>query len=279
MNRRRFLRDSASLLVPAMLAPAARAVGLITQSGPRRFVSGGPTYDAQLLYTSQDMTFVNDPGSNSVEWRTDEAQGYARITYAVTGVAGLKHTLVNQTSAQVYVSYYVRRHENPCSKQLKVNGVGSGADRNNYTFGPTANGYSDNECYLYYGDAVSGGNDNSVDLRMDGVLTGGGVFSRAEPTYTSIPARVFQDVTGTVWERYEVYAKFNSIGAKDGRFGIAKNGTRIFQLDDVYNCSDDANARFRDYIGIGEYTANGTGFFEDYKRVDISTSYVPSWMT
>lgn len=234
------------------------------------------SYDAQLLYTSQDMTFNNDPG-NTVEWRTDEAEGYARIHYDNPGFCGLQHTLANQTSAQVYVSYYVRRHENPCSKQLKVNGVGSGADRNNYTFGPTANGYSDNECYLYYGDAVSGGNDNSVVFRMDAALTGGGAFSRAEPTYTSAPARVFQDVTGTVWERYEVYAKFNSIGVQNGRFGVAKNGVLVFQIDDVWNCSDDTNARFRDYIGVGEYTSN-SGFIEDYKRVDISTSYVPSWM-
>lgn len=272
------MRNAAGLLVPAVLAPAARA-GLISQSGPRFFADDSPTFDAQLLYTSQDMSFRNDPGTTSVEWRTDEAEGYARLSYNGSGFAGLYHILANQTSAQVYVSYWVRRHGLPCTKQLKINGVGVGADRNNSTWGPSANSYATNEFTLQFGDAVSGGNDNSVSLYMDGSLTGGGAFTRAEPTYTYAPAQVTQDISGSVWIHGEVYTLHNSIGQKNGRFGAAINGVQVIQLDDVYNASDDASARFRDYVGIAEYTGNASAFIEDYKRVDISTSYVPSWMT
>ena len=255
---------------------------LITRTS---IAAGGesPSFDAQLLYTSQDMSFNNgDVPSNTDEWRTAEAEGYARIGYNATGFSGLIHDLVNTTSPQIYVAYSVRRHEAATSKQLKINGFGTGEDRNNCTFGPTAFGYSDDEAFLYWGDAVSGGNDNNATYNLLGSLVSGSL-TRAAATDTYSPARVFQDVTGTVWERYAVFALFNSIGAKDGRFGVARyvagSWERIFQFDDVYNCSDDANARYRDYVGIGEYTGNGTGFIEDYKRVDISTSYVPPWMT
>lgn len=67
VNRRAFLRGAAGLLVPAMLPRAVRA-GLITQSGPRRFVSGGSepaTFDFYISPTGSDS---NDGLTTSTPW-------------------------------------------------------------------------------------------------------------------------------------------------------------------------------------------------------------------
>jgi hypothetical protein len=236
----------------------------------------GPAFDFSGLYTSQNMTVDdNTSGADAITWRTDEAEPYARITYNAAGTIRLLHSLLNRSANQMYVSYYVRRFGMPCSKQCKFFGqIVSGA-YSNTTFGPTAGGYSDNEFFIYYGDTTTGGNDNSVQLHLDGTLISSS-YSRAAPTFVYAPSRAFQTVDGSAFDHMEVFAKYNSNSTQNGEFGIARNGSRIFQESNAFNTPN--GCQLRDYFTLGDFSAS-SGFFEDYKKVDMSTSYRPSWMT
>lgn len=92
MNRRHFLRNAAGLLVPAMAPSAARAAGLITQSGSRRFVSAGSGFLSQNF----------ESGSLGASWGQSADVGHGVTVESGAGViAGTYSCRLRFPSGQV----------------------------------------------------------------------------------------------------------------------------------------------------------------------------------
>ena len=216
-------------------------------------------------------------GSNSYNW-SDSDGGYVTLTYNSANTSGLEWDFPNTSTYQVWVKYDVQRSSTKASKQLKIFSQGSPTNPSNATFGPTSGGYTNATSYsVYYSDRVAGG-DNQVAYLMTGALTGGAVLSRDGPTKVITSTSVSQSTTGTVWETYEVFIKFNDEGAKNGEIAIRKDGVTRLYLTDVWNAGEGNEAlfRMRDYISLGAYSAT-SGFSEKYRKFKVSYDR-PYWL-
>ena len=83
-----------------------------------------PTFVAQKLYTAQDMGAQGIDGvKRELDWITNEAEPFARLTYNDEGVGGLIYFFQDPAETSFYCSFYQRRHSlTDNSKCFKVNG-------------------------------------------------------------------------------------------------------------------------------------------------------------
>lgn len=221
------------------------------------------TYAAELLTSGLTGLTEMNPGTNTSVW---DAGGFARITYNVSGTYGLRFT-PDTTKTQVYVRFELRRNQLNTTKQFKL--LGNGAILSNATMGAAGGGYTGNLYYIGYGDNVASENDGTCITRMDGTLQGGSAYTRTPPTDVYSPAMVYQDYSGTVWEQYELFWKYNDSGVANGEIIIWKDSVLIFHFTNVYNCADGVGNNTLGQIGIGEYSGNA-GVYEDYRNLSIS---------
>lgn len=223
-------------------------------------------------------------GVNTYTW--DSSNNCVRITYNAAFTSGLQWIFPDATRDQVYVKYSLRRNSSNTSKQLKCTGQGiiAGANVSNFTFGPSIGGYTGRTSIgLQYGDNPdpAGSNDNKIGYKMDGTEAGGTQFLRPlqKPLILhKSTSDITQNVSGTVWETYEVFAKFGDPGARNGEFAIRKDGELLFHIKDVWNTADgnESTHQKRRYVGIAEYSG-ATGFYEEYKDLKISYER-PTWL-
>ena len=240
-----------------------------------------PAFAAQKLYTSQDMVAQGIDGVNrELDWITNEAEPFARLTYNAGGVGGLIYLFQNPAETSFYCSFYQRRHSlTDNSKCFKVNGKEINSptnfDKSNITI-TSGVSYTGSNLKAQSGDSQTGSNDNAFNYDMTGAKQGA-AYTRAAPTIVyGAPAIFSPDTSGTVWEHYEYYSKRNSDGTPDGELGIRVNGVLQLQIGDMYNCAD--GFQEMNSLGLGEYAqVNTAPFFEDYKKVDIGYDR-PSWM-
>lgn len=205
--------------------------------------------------------FTLDQSHGTISWNP---AGYAELVWTSEGVNSLNYPIVGDYDA-VYVEYEVLRNSNHRSKQLKLpaRGLGGSGKASNVTLGPTVGAYDGaNAGYmgLSYSDSIAGG-DNYTSINMKGVLAGGGARTRAAPTIVTAQASdVFQDVTGSVWERWGLWWKCNSVGLQNGECAVLRNGVIQLHEEDMYNCGepeDDYRYRAAAWLGntmqVGSY--------------------------
>jgi len=221
-------------------------------------------------------------GVNTYAW--DSANSCVRITYNTAATSGLEWSFPDALRDQVYIKYDIRRNNTKCSKQIKIfsQGISSSPQKySNATIGPSGGGYTGTSYSIQYGDNPSSNNDNAIGYKMNGTTIGGTVFRKGLQTPYIIhksTADVTQNVAGTVWETYEIFAKFGDPGARNGEFAVRKNGEVVFHAKDVWNTADDdpANHQKRKKVTIGAYSAS-TDFYEEYKNLKISYER-PLWL-
>lgn len=228
----------------------------------------------------------NDTSSGVNTYTWDSSNNCVRITYNSANTSGLQWIFPDATRDQVYVKYSLRRNSSNTSKQLKCTGQGiiAGSNVSNFTFGPSIGGYvGKTSIGLQYGDNPdpAGSNDNKIGYKMDGTEAGGTQFFRPlqKPLILhKSTSDITQNVSGTVWETYEVFAKFGDPGARNGEFAIRKDGELLFHIKDVWNTADgnESTHQKRRYVGIAEYSG-ATGFYEEYKDLKISYER-PTWL-
>jgi len=228
----------------------------------------------------------NDTSSGVNTYTWDSSNNCVRITYNSASTSGLQWIFPDATRDQVYVKYSLRRNSSNTSKQLKCTGQGiiAGSNVSNFTFGASIGGYTGRTSIgLQYGDNPdpAGSNDNKIGYKMDGTEAGGTQFLRPlqKPLILhKSTSDITQNVSGTVWETYEVFAKFGDPGARNGEFAIRKDGELLFHIKDVWNTADgnESTHQKRRYVGIAEYSG-ATGFYEEYKDLKISYER-PTWL-
>lgn len=248
--------------------------------------SSGMTFQLVSLVTgiNNGLAMQDDGGTtigtnpNTINWMSDASGSFARITYNKPGTFGLRWGFAQTGVHQIYIKYDVRRHFNNCSKQLKEYGWGqiNGGSTSNTTFGCTMGGYAGTTYGIYYGDAATGSNDATVEMACSGYPTNnlpsigfGGQFSRTPYPTQQITSNVTQDITGSVWQTIEIYARYNDANFNNGEFAVWVNGATnpSFYLTNLWNCSN--GTQNRGGLGLGEFSSN-SGFYEDYRNLYVS---------
>jgi hypothetical protein len=260
MKRREFLRSAGGIILPVaagLILPNAVRAGLVPQSGPRYAAPAAASFEFTGL-TSGIGGFVNEGGT---VW--DGVNGYATVT--TTGsVQGLTYSLVNRSTRYLYVKVDSRKSStSQSSKHFKVFGQNiSGIS--NCTWAP--GGYAGDRYGIYYGDSQTGGNDAGVEMKFDGVLTGGTSYTRASPTFVVTSTLLFD----TNWHTEEYWMAFNTTGSANGEFACIIDGVTKFHSKNVFNCHDGGSPR--DYFTLTAFTqTTGIGVVENWKNIFVGT--------
>jgi hypothetical protein len=219
----------------------------------------GVTYEFTGLTTGLSG-LANDGGT---VW--DSVNGYAVVT--TTGsVQGLSYSLLNRSTQYLYVKVDCRKSSTTqSSKHFKVFGQNI-SGRSNCTWAP--GGYAGDRYGIYYGDNQTGGNDATTEMKFDGVLTGGGFYSRTpHPTFVVTSTVLFD----TSFHTEEYWMKFNDTGVANGELACILDGVVKFHAKNLFNCHDGGN--LRDYFSLTAFTQSpGVGVIEYWKNLYVGTS-------
>lgn len=210
----------------------------------------------------------NTSGTSYTAWTSDSQTSFARINYSSAHDYGLNYTLQDRTRKSMYVKMWIRQNGGTGAgpKNFKIFGQGYPTSYSNTTIGLAGYG---TEYDIYYGDAASGNNDNSVEWRFNGVTWQGSQYTRAAPTVvttTSTPPLIDNS-----WHEWGYYVKFNDDNTQNGEIIILYDGKEIFHLKNVYNHANGQGGI--DNFGIGQFFQPSSGTYSmsrDYRDVRVA---------
>lgn len=251
--------------MPNLIIRANSAEGIFSENGGG--TGGTIVWEDTFATGIREEWTANTSGTSNATHHSEEG-GFVRITYNSNGDRGLNIRLADRNQRQVYLRMYSRQnvHTNDGPKHVKIFGQGvlQGGEGSNITFQMLGYG---SEYGITYGDRNSGSNDNSVEMGFDGILGGGGVYSRDPPTFVVTSDPIYADLN---WHRWDYYWKLNDPGQKNGELEIRYDGETVLHMIEMYNCADSHGPI--DVIGIGQYLNfyDGTPFSRDYRLFAIA---------